>query len=101
MNNKHLACVLIGLMICAQIYIVILINGKAEGMKQEADTARAAAETAQHTVSVETIRLDTLKAKTAPLRKYLGIWDPYLRQSSNEERGQTMIDEMIRQGSVQ
>jgi hypothetical protein len=101
MNNKHLACVIIGLMIFAQIYTVIVINGKADAMKQEAETARGAAEAAQQTVNVETIQLTSLKAKTAPLRKYLGVWDPYLRQSSNEERGQTMIDEMIRQGSVQ
>lgn len=101
MNNKHLACVIIGLMVCAQIYTVITINGKAEAMKQEADTARAAAEAAQQTVTVGTIQLTALKAKTAPIRRYLGVWDPYLRQSSNEERGQTMIDEMIRTGSVQ
>jgi hypothetical protein len=101
MNNKHLACVIIGLMICAQVYTVVIINGKAEAMKREAEAARVAADAAAQAVDVQTIQLTALKTKTAPLRKYLGVWDPYIRQSSNEERGQTMIDEMIRQGSVQ
>ena len=101
MKSKHLACVLIGLLIFLLFYGVTVVHGKSEAMKAEAETARAAAEAAQQQVNIATMALNGLKAKTEALRKYLHVWEPYLRQSTNEERGQTMIDELIRQGGLQ
>ncbi len=101
MNNKHLACVIIGLLIFFQLYAVVMINGKAEDMKQQADLAQAAAESAQQQVNVATVALNGQKVSTDALRKYLKEWLPYVTQAANEERGQVLLDQIIAQGAMQ
>ncbi|MGI8602805.1 MAG: hypothetical protein ACR2OZ_07365 [Verrucomicrobiales bacterium] len=101
MKAKHFACVFIALLILLQLYGVLVIHGKVEVMKREADAASAAAEAARDQVNINTIALNGQKVKTDPIRKYLHVWEPYLRQSVNEERGQTMVDELIRQSGLQ
>jgi hypothetical protein len=101
MKAKHLACIFIGLIIFLQLYGVFIIRGKAEAMKAEAGAANDAAQAAQQQVNINTIALNGQKVRTDAVRKYLQVWEPYLRQSANEERGQTMIDELIRQGGLQ
>ncbi len=100
MNNKHIACVIIGLMVFMQIYAVLIVNGKAEAMKQEATTARDAAAAAKQQVDIANIQLTTQKVKSEAVRNYLSLWDPYLRQAADEERGPSMIDEMIKNSGI-
>lgn len=101
MKPKHLACVLLGLVIFLQLYVVFIMHGKTEAMKMEMEEAHTAADTVRQQVNLATISLNGLKVKTEALRRYLALWEPYMRQSSNEERGQTMVDELIRQGGLQ
>ncbi len=101
MNNKHLACVLIAASIFLQLYAIFFVNQKANTMKQQADEARTAAEAARQVVNTTTIRLTGLRSQTDSLRKYLALWAPYMEQSADEERGQAMIDDVIRRSRVQ
>ena len=100
MNNKHLACVFIGLIICAQLYCVVMVKSKRDAMTSEAETANMAADGARTQAGIARNQLTGLKAKTEAVRQYLAIWDPFLRKSESEERGQTLIDDLIRQGAV-
>lgn len=100
MNNKHLACVFIGLIIAAQLYCVVMVKSKRDAMTSEAETASMAADGARNQASIARNQLTGLKAKTEAVRQYLAIWDPFLRKSESEERGQTLIDDLIRQGAV-
>lgn len=100
MNNKHLACVFIGLLIVAQLYCVVMVKSKRDGMTSEAESARLAADGARQQVVIADTQLTGLKARTEAIRQYLAIWDPFLRKSDTEERGQTLIDDLIRQGGV-
>lgn len=100
MNNKHLACVFIGLLIFAQLYCVVMVKSKSDAMKSEAEEASLAAEGARQQVTITRTQLTSLKTKTEALRQYLAVWDPFLRKSDTEERGQTLIDDLIRQGGV-
>jgi hypothetical protein len=101
MKAKHVACIIIGLLVFAQLYGVFVIHSKAEAMKAEASVANDAAQAAQQELNRSTMALNGQKVRTDAIRKYLHVWEPYLRQSANEERGQTMIDELIRQGGLQ
>lgn len=100
MNNKHLACIFIGLLVCAQLYCVVMVKSKRDAMTTEADAAQLAAEGATQQVTIAETQLTALKARTDAIRQYLAIWDPFLRRSDSEERGQTLIDDLIRQGGV-
>jgi len=100
MNNKHLACVFIGLIIFAQLYCVVMVKSKRDAMISEAESARLAADGARQQVTIADTQLTGLKTRTQAIRHYLAIWDPYLRRSDTEERGQTLIDDLIRQGGV-
>jgi hypothetical protein len=100
MNNKHLACVFIGLIIFAQLYCVVMVKSKRDAMSTEAEAASLAAEGASQQVTIASTQLTGLKARTEAIRQYLSIWDPFLRKSESEERGQTLIDDLIRQGGV-
>lgn len=101
MNNKHLACVVIAMAIFFQLYAIFFVNQKADAMKQHADEARTAADSARQMVNMGNIRLVGLKSQTEALRKYLAVWTPYMEQSSDEERGQALIDDIIRRSRVQ
>jgi len=100
MNNKHLACVFLGLLIFAQLYCVVMVKSKRDAMTSEAESASLAAEGARQQVTIASTQLTGLKTRTEAIRQYLGIWDPFLRKSDTEERGQTLIDDLIRQGGV-
>ena len=100
MNNKHLACIFIGLLVCAQLYCVVMVKSKRDAMTTEADAAQLAAEGASQQVNIAETQLTALKTRTDAIRQYLAIWDPFLRRSDSEERGQTLIDDLIRQGGV-
>lgn len=101
MNNKHLACLVIAMAIFFQLYAIFFVNQKANAMKEQAEEARMAADRAQQIVNTNNIRLTSLKAQTEALRQYLATWTPHMEQSPDEERGQTLIDELIRRGRIQ
>lgn len=100
MNNKHLACVFIGLIILAQLYCVVMVKSKRDAMTSEADSAQLAAEGASQQLTIIKTQLTALQTRTEAIRQYLAIWDPFLRRSNSEEGGQTLIDDLIRQGGV-
>jgi hypothetical protein len=100
MNNKHLACVFIGLIIFAQLYCVVMVKSKRDAMASEAEAAALAADGARQQATITKTQLLALEARTDAIRKYLAIWEPFLRRSDTEERGQSLIDELIRQGGV-
>jgi hypothetical protein len=100
MNNKHLACVFIGMLIFAQLYCVVMVKSKRDAMASEAEAASLAADGARQQVTITRTQLTSLKTRTEAIRQYLAIWDPFLRKSDTEERGQTLIDDLIRQGGV-
>lgn len=100
MNNKHLACVFIALIIFAQLYCVVMVKSKRDAMTSEAESASLAADGAEQQATIARTQLTGLKARTDAIRQYLAIWDPFLRKSESEERGQTLIDDLIRQGGV-
>jgi hypothetical protein len=100
MNNKHLACLFIGLVIFAQLYCVVMVKSKRDAMMSEADSATLAADGARQQATIIGTQLNALKSRTEAIRQYLAVWEPYLRRSDTEERGQMLIDELIRQGGV-
>jgi len=100
MNNKHLACVFIGLLIFGQLYCVVMVKARRDAMAAEAEEASFAAEGARQQVVITRTQLTSLKTKTEALRQYLSLWDPSLRLSDTEERGQNLIDDLVRQGGV-
>lgn len=101
MNNKQIACIVIGMLIAVQLYTIMMVKGKADVMKQQSADAVAASDSARQQVNISRIQLTSQKTKTEPVRKYLEIWNPYLQQSASEERSQSIVDELIRKGGVQ
>ncbi len=100
MNNKHLACFVLMMFLVIELYAVFMMHSKASAMKQEAADGQAAAETATSDVNIKKAALNGLKVRTEPLVLFLNEWDPFLRQVSSAERGEQLIEALIKQAGV-
>ena len=107
MNNKHLACVLLGVVIALLGYVTLTIQGKATDMQQQAETARNTAEAASTSREIHQKKLNARDIETAALREYLNRWEPNFAMISNVDDGTVEINNQVKgklvslDGSVQ
>ena len=87
MNNKHLACVLLGVVIALLGYVTLTIQGKATDMQQQAGTAKSNADAAMESRTIHQTKLAARQKQTASLREYLKQWEPSFSAISNVDTG--------------
>ncbi len=100
MSNHKLACLVIGLIVFLMGFGVNKVRGIAVKAKQDGETARTEAETAERQRKFAEIQLQSLSAKTSQLRDSYDQWLPHFESFRNTGDGEQRIAEVIREGDV-
>jgi hypothetical protein len=99
MSNKHIACLVLALLMICCIQGGLMMNEKMSA----ANTARESAEAAQHMAendrNIQDMQLGRLKQDTAPLRRYLAIWLPKLEEANDPQKARALFSRVNKQHS--
>lgn len=100
MNNKHLACAFLGMVVAAMVYGTMMFNNKVKAADEEREVAERANEGAVQALNAQRQSLSFLKKKTKGLRDYLDAWEPHLRQVRDAQFGESLINLHIKRGNM-
>lgn len=100
MNNKHLACVLLGVVIALLAYVTLTIQGKATDMQQQADTAKNNANSAKQIRMLKATEKDDKERSTAAIRAYGERWTEHFEKVSSVDTGRDMINRQVEDGDL-
>jgi hypothetical protein len=96
MNAKHLACVILFVIVCAFFQGTMMLNKRwmtAMEATRDAEDRHSAARNEQ---SMATKALDTVRRDTAARRKYLDMWRQKLEQSGTEISAKNEFTRMLK-----
>ena len=100
MNNKHLACVLLGVVIALLAYATLSVQGKATEMQQQADTAKNNANSAKQIRMIKSKEKDDKEKSTAAIIAYLRRWNEHFEKVSSIDVGTEMINQQVKDGGL-
>ena len=79
MNNKHLACGIVALLILLLGQVTMWVQKSSAGMQKEASAAQEAEKVAKGTLEKEKAQLSELTRQSTNLIAFLKIWQPYFQ----------------------
>lgn len=100
MNNHKMACILITLLIALMGFGVQKLRAKAVSVRNESNETQKKAEQAEQQKKIAEIKLKTIDAKTAELRKVYTNWIPHFEKYRNSRVAEQMISELVRDSDV-
>ncbi|MDB4673255.1 hypothetical protein OAF27_00430 [Verrucomicrobiales bacterium] len=100
MNNKHIACTILGLCIAAMLWFTLQSHGKMTSMSAESSQAETAAMNADSKRQMKDAELVRLRRDNAPLLNYLAAWKPYFDQTSTESLAETKLTSRAKDGGM-
>ena len=100
MNNKHIACTILGLCIAAMLWFTFQSHGKMTSMTAESSQAETAAMNADSKRQMKDAELVRLRRDNAPLLNYLAAWKPYFDQTSTENFAETKLINRAKKGGM-
>lgn len=77
MNQKHISCGIIALLILALIQLTLWVQNKRNAVQREAADAQLAEDSANAQLSRERSQLSDLRRQSTDLIEFLKIWQPY------------------------
>lgn len=100
MNSHKTACVVILLLIGLMGYGVQKLRARAVTAKEAALSAKTEADQAEQQRKLAEIKLKTIDARTADLRKIYTEWIPHFEPYRNSRVAEQRISDSIREGDV-
>lgn len=100
MNNKHLACTILGFLVAAMAYGTMMFHNKLKVAKDDEEAAQAAYDNAVFARSAQQRSQIVLEKNTKGVREYLSLWEPHLKQTRNPQFGEALINLRIKQGDI-
>ena len=100
MNNKHLACLVVGFLIIAMMQWTNVSHQKLKSAQDLEVMSRSAFDSAVITRVAEQRKMVILKNKTESKRNYLNEWSPYINQIKNAQVGEALINMKIKEAKI-
>ncbi|MDF1755825.1 MAG: hypothetical protein P1U89_23750 [Verrucomicrobiales bacterium] len=100
MNNHKAASILIVALIALMGFGVHKLRTKAVAARDGANKAKALAEQTEQQRKIAEIKLKTIDAKTAHLRKVYTEWIPHFENFRSSRAGEQRITDVVREGNV-
>ena len=100
MNNKHIACTILGLCIAAMLWFTLQSHGKMTTMSAESSLAETEAMTADSARQMKDAELVRLRRDNAPLLNYLAAWKPYFDQTNTVTNAETKLIGRAKDGGM-
>ncbi len=100
MNNKHIACVIVLIMLLGLLQVTSWMNGRMVKMQDEAARASQAADVASIQLMGEQRQLQELKRSSKNLIDFLNTWQPYFAQTDSSQNAELRISLRIKQDNL-
>ena len=100
MNNHKAASILILVIVGLMGFGVHKLRSKAVAARDAAEVSQKQAEQSEQEKKIAEIKLKTLDAKTANLRKVYTEWLPHFESFGNARAGEQRITDVVRDGDV-
>lgn len=100
MNKKHLACVVIILLIAILVQVTLWMRGHKVKIQREADAARAEVSNTTMQLQVERAQLAQLQNSARALIEYLNTWMPYFKAVDSAQNAELKISLRIKQDNL-
>lgn len=100
MNNHKAASILILLIVGLMGFGVHKLRSKAVAARDAANVAKNQADQAEQQKKIAEIKLKTIDAKTAQLRKVYTEWLPHFESFKSSRAGEQKITDVVREGDV-
>ena len=100
MNNKHMACTVLGMAIIGMAYATMGFHNKLKLAKDEEQAAKTAYDSAVFGCNAQQRSFIILREKTKAIREYLAQWEPHLKQTRNPQFGEALINLRIKQDDI-
>jgi hypothetical protein len=100
MNNKHMACTVLGMAIVGMAYATMGFHNKLKLAKDEEQAAKAAYDSAVFGCNAQQRSFIILREKTKAIREYLSQWEPHFKQTRNPQFGEALINLRIKQDDI-
>lgn len=100
MNNKHIACIIVFLLLVGMVQGTMWMNNRMAKMRQEASQAEQNASVATFQLANEKRQLDALKVSSKGLIDYLDTWSPYFDEVDSSQNAELKISMRIKQDSL-
>ena len=100
MNNKHLACLVVGFLIIAMMQWTNVSHQKLKSAQDSEVMSRSAFDSAVIARVAEQRKMVILKNKTESKRNYLNEWSPYINQIKNAQVGEALINMKIKEAKI-
>jgi hypothetical protein len=100
MSNKHIACVVLSMLISLMAYGTLTMNTKLTAAGKQSEDAATAALNAANMRKGAQGELDKKTRETQGLRDYLEEWQPYLDQTKSETEAERMFTQKLKQGAL-
>ena len=100
MNNKHLACTVLGMIIAAVAYCTLSMKNKLSTMNEEATAAEEKANSAAHGKMIEQAKLAKKSTSTKDTRDYLAEWEKWLESTEDAGSAERVMRFKLKQGDL-
>lgn len=100
MSKKHLACVVIILLIAVLAQTTLWMNKRMVKMQGEAEKAKAKAATSALQLQIERGQLAELQKSSKALIEYLNVWQPYFNAADSAQNAELKISLRIKQDNL-
>lgn len=100
MSKKHLACVVILLLIAVIVQLTLSMNKRMQKMQGEADRAKGQALNSSLQLQIEKGQFAELESSSKSLIEYLNIWQPYFKAIDSAQNAELKISLRIKEDDL-
>ncbi|MFZ4681064.1 MAG: hypothetical protein ACOYMS_01065 [Terrimicrobiaceae bacterium] len=100
MNKKHLACIVVFIVIILMVQASLSMNRRMLKMQSDAAKAEQTANMTSSQLALERRQLDELRKTSKPLIDYLNLWQPYFAAVDSPQNAELKISLKIKEDSL-
>ncbi len=100
MNNKHISCGIIALLILALVQLTLWAQNNRIKVQDEADKAQMAEDDASSQLLREQSQLSDLRRQSADLIEFLRIWQPYFLTIDNPQSAEVNMSMRVKDANL-
>ena len=100
MNNKHVACAIVAMLILALVELTLWVQGNRTKVQNEAGAAQQAQADANARLAQEQSQLGELRRQSTDLIEFLRIWQPYFTTIDNAQSAEINLSMRIKDANL-
>jgi hypothetical protein len=100
MSKKHLACVVIIMLIVILVQLTLSMNSRMVKMQGEANKAKTLAADTSLRLSIERAQFAELEKSSKSLIEYLNVWQPYFHTVNSAQSAELKISLRIKEDNL-